>query len=64
MFSAWHWNSWFVSIGAELFMVGLLTSFSAIATALMFRIWGEVRCDAATIRMCRTAKEPLIRKAA
>ena len=41
MFSAWDWNSWFLSIGIELFMFGLLTGFSAIATALMFRMWGE-----------------------
>ena len=47
MFSAWHWNSWFVSIGAEVFMLSLLTGFSAFATALMFRIWGEACCDAA-----------------
>jgi hypothetical protein len=64
MFSAWDWNSWFLSIGAEFFMLGLLTSFSAIATALVFRIWGEACCNASTIRMCRPAKEPPIRKAA
>jgi hypothetical protein len=64
MFSAWDWNSWFLSIGFELFMFGLLTGVSAIATELMFRMWREACCDAATVRMCRTAKEPPIRKAA
>jgi len=64
MFPAWDINSWFLSIGAEFFMLGLLTGFSVFATALMFRIWGEVSCNTATIRMCRTSKEPPIRKAA
>jgi hypothetical protein len=64
MFSAWDLNSWFLSVGSELFMLGLLTGFSALATALMFRIWGEACCDAATVRMSRAAKEPPIRKAA
>jgi hypothetical protein len=63
MFSAWDWNSWFLSIGAELFMFGLLTGVSAIATALMFRMWGEASCNTATMRICRTAKESPIRKA-
>jgi hypothetical protein len=64
MFSAWDWNSWFLSIGIELFMFGLLTGFSAISTALMFRMSGETCCDTATIRLSRAAKEPPIRKAA
>ena len=64
MFSAWDWNSWFLSVGFELFMFGLLTSVSAIATTLMFRMWGEACCDTATIRLCRTPKEPPIRKSA
>ena len=61
MFPAWDFNSWFFSIGAELFMLSLLTGFSACATALMFRIWGEACCDAATVRMSRVGKEPPIR---
>jgi hypothetical protein len=64
MFSAWDLNSWFLSVGSELFMLSLLTAFSALATALMFRIWGEACCEAATVRMRRTVKEPPIRKAA
>lgn len=64
MFPAWDFNSWFLSIGAELFMLGLLTGFSVLATALMFRICGEASCNTATMRMCRTSKEPPIRKAA
>ena len=64
MFSAWDFNSWFLSIGAEVFMLSLLTGFSAFATALMFRIWGEASCNPATIRMYRTSKEPPIREAA
>ena len=62
MFSAWDFNSWFLSFGAEIFMLSLLTGFSAFAAALMFRIWGEACCDAATVRMIRMAKEPPIRK--
>ena len=61
MFSAWDVNSWFLSIGAEVFMLSLLTGFSAFATALMFRIWEEACFDAATVRMSRVAKEPPIR---
>ena len=64
MFSAWDFNSWFLSIGAEVFMLSLLTGFSAFATALMFRIWGEACSDAAIVRMCRTPKDPPIRNAA
>lgn len=62
MFSAWDLNSWLLSIGAELFMLGLLTGFSALATALMFRMWGEACCDAATVRVCRTAEKLPVRK--
>jgi hypothetical protein len=64
MLPAWDFNIWFLSIGAELFMLGLLTGFSVLATALMSRIWGEASCNTATMHMCRTSKEPPIRKAA
>ena len=64
MFSAWDWNSWLLSVGFELFIFGLLTSFSATMTAIMFRMWGETCCDTATIRLRRTVKEPPIRKSA
>ena len=64
MFSAWDFNSWISSIGVVLVMLFLLTGFSALVSALMSRIWGEVRDDAATARMSRTPKEPPIRKAA
>jgi len=64
MFSAWDFNSWISSIGVVLVMLFLLTGFSALVSALMSRIWGEVRDDAATDRMSRTPKEPPIRKAA
>ena len=64
MFSAWDFNSWITSIGIVLFMLSLLTGFSALVSALMSRIWGESRDDAATARLGRTAKEPPIRKAA
>ena len=64
MFSAWDFHSWIFSIGIVLVMLFLLTGFSALVSALMSRIWGEVRDDAATDRMSRTPKEPPIRKAA
>jgi len=64
MFSAWDFNSWISSIGVVLVMLFLLTGFSALVSALMTRIWGEVRDDAAIARMSRTPKEPPFRKAA
>jgi len=64
MFSAWDFNSWISSIGVVLVMLFLLTGFSALVSALMTRIWGEVRDDAAIARMSRTQKDPPIRKAA
>jgi Na+-transporting methylmalonyl-CoA/oxaloacetate decarboxylase gamma subunit len=64
MFSAWDFNSWISSIGVVLVMLFLLTGFSALVSALMTRIWGDVRDDAATAHMSRTPKEPPIRKAA
>ncbi len=64
MFSAWDFDSWIFSIGIVLFMLSLLTGFSALVSALMCRIWGEVRDDAATAHMSRTPEEPPFRKAA
>lgn len=64
MFSAWDFNSWISSIGVVLVMLFLLTGFSALVSALMSRIWGEVRDDAAIACMSRTPKELPIRKAA
>lgn len=64
MFSAWDFNSWISSIGVVLVMLFLLTGFSALVSALMSRIWGGVRDDAAIACMSRTPKEPPIRKAA
>ena len=64
MFSAWDFNSWISSIGVVLVMLFLLTGFSALVSALMSRIWGGVRDDAAIARMSKTPKEPPIRKAA
>ena len=61
MFSAWDFNSWLFSIGAVLFMLGFLTGFSALASALMSRMLGDACADAATIRLCRTTKEVPIR---
>ena len=49
---------------ALLLTLSLLTGFGALMHALMSRIWGEARDDAATARMGRTEKEPPIRKAA
>jgi len=64
MFSAWDFHSWIFSIGIVLFMLTLLTGFSVLVSALMSRIWGGVRDDAAIARMSRTPKEPPIHKAA
>ena len=64
MFSSWDFNSWISSIGVVLVMLFLLTGFSALVSALMTRIWGEVRDDAAIVRTSRTPEEPPFRKAA
>jgi hypothetical protein len=61
MFSAWDFNSWFFSIGAVLFMLGFLTGFSALASILMSRMWGDACEDAATVHLWRTTKEVPIR---
>ncbi len=64
MFSAWDFSSWFFSIGAVLFMLTFLTGFSALASALMSRVWGD-GCEGVVIaRTRRTAKEPSVRKLA
>ena len=62
MFSAWDFNSWFFSIGAVLFMLSFLTGFSALASALMSRIWGDVCADSLIACMSRRVKNPPIRK--
>lgn len=64
MFSAWDFNSWILSVGVMLSLVGLLTGLSALVSVVVSRIWGEVRDDAATDRMSKTPEEPPIRKAA
>ncbi len=64
MFSAWDFHSWIFSIGTVLFILTLLTGFSALVSVLMSRIWGEAPDDAATARMSRTPEEPPFRKAA
>ena len=64
MFSAWDFNSWIFSVGLMLLILSLLTGFGTLVHALMSRIWGEARDDAATACMRRRAKEPPIRKAA
>jgi hypothetical protein len=47
-----------------LLMLSILTGFGAFVYALMSRIWGEARDDAATALMGGREKEPSIRKAA
>jgi len=64
MFSAWDFDSWIFSIGIVLFMLSLLTGFSALVSVLMSRIWGETTDDAAIARTSRTPEEPPFRKAA
>lgn len=63
MFSAWDFSSWLFSIVAVLFMLSFLTGFSALASVLMSRMWGDVYDAAPTVRLCRAAKHPPIRKA-
>lgn len=41
MFSAWDFNSWILSVGVMLFLVGLLTGLSALVSVVVSRIWGE-----------------------
>jgi hypothetical protein len=57
-------DTWIFSFGLMLFMLSMLTGIGAFVYALMSRIWGETRDDAATVRMGWTEKEPPIRKAA
>jgi hypothetical protein len=64
MFSTWDFLSWLFSLGIVLFVFTLLTSFSALVSVLMCRMWGEVRDDAATARASEPPKEPPMRKAA
>ena len=65
MFSAWDFSSWFFSIGAVLFMLTFLTGFSALASTLMSRMWGDACEDVVIARTSRrTAKDPSMRKAA
>ena len=61
MFSAWDINSWLFSIAAVIFMLGFLTGFSALASILMSRMWGDACEDVATVRLWRTTKEVSIR---
>jgi hypothetical protein len=64
MFSAWDFNSWIASVGVMLFIVGLLTGFGALVSALMSRIWEEESDAAATPRMGQLPKESSTRKVA
>jgi hypothetical protein len=57
-------DTWIFSVGAMLFILGMLTGFGALVSVVMHRIWGEAPDDAATARTSRTPKEPPIRKAA
>jgi len=57
-------DTWIFSVGAMLFILGILTGFGALVSVLMSRIWGEERDDAATTHMSGMAKEPPFRKAA
>jgi hypothetical protein len=57
-------DTWIFSFGLMLFMLSILTGFGAFVYALMSRIWGEARDDAATALMGGREKEPSIRKAA
>lgn len=64
MFSAWDFNSWIASVGVMLFIVGLLTGFGALVSALMSRIWEEETDAAVSSRMGQHPKKSLTRKVA
>ena len=64
MYTAWHCDSWIVSLGSELYIFSLLTGFGALVNALMYRIWAEAGEDAVTAVRGRTTKKPPIYKAA
>ena len=64
MFSAWDFNSWFISIGVVLLVLSLLAGLSALMTALVCWIWGEERENAAIRCTSRTSKDCPIHKAA
>jgi len=51
-------------MGVVLFLLSLLTGFSALVSPLMSRIRGELPDDAVAARMSRTLKDPPVHKAA
>jgi hypothetical protein len=65
MFSAWDLNSWIASVGALLFIIGVLTGLGALASAFMSRVWREERDTAPAMPDASgTSKETPIHKAA
>ena len=46
-------DTWIFSVGAMLFILGILTGFGALVSVVMSRIWGEAPDDATTARMSR-----------
>lgn len=64
MFSAWDFNSWIVSVGVLLVIVGFLTGFGALVNVLMVWIWDDEKKTTATTRTSEPQKEDPTRKAA
>ena len=46
-------DTWIFSVGAMLFILGILAGFGAVVSVLMSRIWGEAPDEASTARMSR-----------
>jgi len=46
-------DTWIFSVGAMLFILGILAGLGALLSVLMSRIWGEAPDEASTARMSR-----------
>jgi hypothetical protein len=46
-------DTWIFSVGAMLFILGILAVFGALLSVLMSRIWGEAPDEASTARMSK-----------
>ena len=46
-------DTWIFSVGAMLFILGILAGLGALVSVLMYRIWGEASDEASTARMSR-----------
>jgi hypothetical protein len=64
MFSAWDFNKWMTSVGAVLFLVGLIAFFATIVNWIIAWIWGEERGLVAPPRTSGAEQKAPSRKAA